>query len=105
MRSKRCWSRAPRKPILLHGLDATVWPLLDAAFARGYSTRVGFEDGRTLPDGSVAPSNAALVKAALERRAPLTRYRARNDLMSLRALPVFVLASALLMATPGRTSR
>jgi uncharacterized protein (DUF849 family) len=65
--------RAPAKPILLHGLDATVWPLLDAAFARGYSTRVGFEDGRTLPDGRVAPSNAALVKAALERRAPLAR--------------------------------
>jgi uncharacterized protein (DUF849 family) len=64
---------APAKPVLLHGLDATVWPLLDAAFALGYSTRVGFEDGRTLPDGSVAPSNAALVKAALERRAPLTR--------------------------------
>jgi uncharacterized protein (DUF849 family) len=61
--------RAPAKPVLLHGLDATMWPLLDAAFARGYSTRVGFEDGRTLPDGSVAPSNAALVKAALERRA------------------------------------
>jgi uncharacterized protein (DUF849 family) len=65
--------RAPAKPVLLHGLDATVWPLLDAAFARGYSTRVGFEDGRALPDGSVAPSNATLVKAALERRAPLTR--------------------------------
>jgi hypothetical protein len=61
--------RAPAKPVLLHGLDATVWPLLDAAFARSYSTRIGFEDGRALPDGSVAASNAVLIKAALERRA------------------------------------
>jgi uncharacterized protein (DUF849 family) len=60
---------APAKPILLHGLDATVWPLMDIAFARGYSTRVGLEDGRHLPDGSIASSNAALVEAALERRA------------------------------------
>jgi uncharacterized protein (DUF849 family) len=60
--------RAPAKPVLLHGLDATVWPMLDAAFARRYSTRIGFEDGKTLPDGSVAPSNAALVGAALEQR-------------------------------------
>jgi uncharacterized protein (DUF849 family) len=64
-------ARAPQRPILLHGLDATMWPLLDVAFARGYSTRVGFEDGRTLPDGSTASSNAALVQAALERRAAL----------------------------------
>jgi uncharacterized protein (DUF849 family) len=66
-------ARAPAKPVLLHGLDATVWPLLGTAFARGYSTRIGFEDGRNLPDGSVAPSNAALVKAAVERRSHLTR--------------------------------
>jgi uncharacterized protein (DUF849 family) len=65
--------RAPGKPILLHGLDATMWPLLDLAFARGYSTRIGLEDGRELPDGRVAPSNAALVKAALERRASVAR--------------------------------
>jgi uncharacterized protein (DUF849 family) len=58
-----------RKPILLHGLDATVWAFVDAAFARGYATRVGFEDGRTLPDGSIATSNSAIVSAALDRRA------------------------------------
>jgi uncharacterized protein (DUF849 family) len=66
-------ARAPAKPILLHGLDATVWRLLDVAFARGYSTRVGLEDGRTLPDGGVASSNAELVKAAVERRGSATR--------------------------------
>jgi uncharacterized protein (DUF849 family) len=64
-------ARAPRKSILLHGDRAQVWPLADAAFARGYSTRVGLEDGKHLPDGALAESNAALVKAAIARRARL----------------------------------
>jgi uncharacterized protein (DUF849 family) len=51
--------------VLLHGSDATVWTFVEAAFARGYSTRVGFEDGCMLPDGRTAPSNAALVAAAV----------------------------------------
>ena len=54
-----------RKPILLHGFDATVWPLVEHAFARGFSTRVGLADGLLLPDGTVAASNAALVEAGL----------------------------------------
>jgi uncharacterized protein (DUF849 family) len=62
-----------RKPVLMHGVDATVWPLVDVAFAHGWSTRIGLEDGRQLPDGSLAPSNAALVAAALERRAAAPR--------------------------------
>ena len=66
-------ARAPAKPMLLHGLDATVWPLADAAFARCWSTRVGLEDGAHLPDGSVAPSNAALVAAACGRRSGSAR--------------------------------
>lgn len=56
------------KPVLLHGFDATVWPLVDEAFRRGFSTRVGLEDGRLLPDGTLAASNAALVAAAGARR-------------------------------------
>src|SRR5947208_11410403 len=48
------------KPVLLHGLDATVWMFVETAFARGYSTRVGLEDGAALPNGEIAPSNAAL---------------------------------------------
>jgi uncharacterized protein (DUF849 family) len=64
-----------RKPVLMHGLDATVWPLVDVAFARGWSTRIGLEDGRQMPDGSLAPSNAALVAAALERRAAAPRRK------------------------------
>ncbi len=54
-----------RKPILLHGLDATVWPFVERAVREGHSTRVGLEDGSDLPDGSRAPSNADLVRAAL----------------------------------------
>ena len=52
---------------LLHGTDGTAWPLIDAAAARGYDTRVGFEDTLALPDGARAPSNAALVAAACRR--------------------------------------
>ena len=54
-------------PLLLHGLDATAWKLLDAAAARGYDTRVGFEDILTLPSGAPAASNAELVAEAVRR--------------------------------------
>ncbi len=54
-------------PRLLHGLDATVWALIDDAARRGYDTRVGLEDTLRLPDGGVAPSNAALVAEAWRR--------------------------------------
>jgi uncharacterized protein (DUF849 family) len=53
-----------RRPILLHGVDATVWPLVELARERRWSTRVGLEDGKHLPDGSVTPDNIALVAAA-----------------------------------------
>jgi uncharacterized protein (DUF849 family) len=53
-------------PILLHGFDDTVWPFVERAVREGFSTRVGLEDGSGLPDGSVAPSNAELVRAAVQ---------------------------------------
>lgn len=53
------------RPILLHGFDATVWPFVGLARERRWSTRIGLEDGRTLPDGILAPDNAALVAAAV----------------------------------------
>ncbi|MDQ6436709.1 3-keto-5-aminohexanoate cleavage protein [Mesorhizobium sp. LHD-90] len=53
-----------RKPILLHGENATVWPFVELAAARRWSTRVGLEDGHTLPDGTIAAGNAAMVAAA-----------------------------------------
>jgi len=54
-----------RRPVLLHGLDATVWRLMARAAERRFSTRVGLEDGCLLPDGAVTPGNAALVAAAV----------------------------------------
>jgi len=53
------------RAILLHGENATVWPFVEKAAARKLSTRVGLEDGKELPDGSVASGNAALVAAAV----------------------------------------
>ena len=55
-----------KKPILLHDFGDTVWPFVERAVRDGFSTRVGLEDGCVLPDGSVAPSNAELVRAAVQ---------------------------------------
>lgn len=55
-----------REPILLHGLDASCWPLLAHAGLRGLQARIGMEDTLLLPDGSVAPGNAELVGAAVK---------------------------------------
>jgi uncharacterized protein (DUF849 family) len=54
-------------PRLLHGFNQTAWSVLDVAVARGYDTRVGFEDILTLRDGSPAPSNAAFVAEVIRR--------------------------------------
>lgn len=51
-------------PILYHGYGETVWPIVRAAIEDGCETRIGFEDGLTLEDGSVAASNVELVEAA-----------------------------------------
>ncbi len=53
-----------RRPILLHGFDETLWPFVELARERRWSTRVGLEDGQYLRDGTLAPDNAALVAAA-----------------------------------------
>jgi uncharacterized protein (DUF849 family) len=52
---------------LLHGMSKPAWDLIDEAAARGYDTRVGFEDALALPDGRRAVSNAALVSEAVRR--------------------------------------
>jgi len=51
---------------LQHGDGDATWPLIEDAIARGISTRVGFEDTLLLPDGTVARSNADLVRVARE---------------------------------------
>jgi uncharacterized protein (DUF849 family) len=56
-----------RRPMLVHGFDATVWRFVALAAERRWSTRVGLEDGKTLPDGATAADNAALVAAAAAR--------------------------------------
>ena len=53
------------RPRLLHGLGASAWEFVELAAMRGYDTRTGFEDTLTLPDGSRAENNAALIAAAL----------------------------------------
>jgi uncharacterized protein (DUF849 family) len=54
-----------RRPILLHGVDATVWRFVELARQKRWSTRVGLEDGKTLADGTVAKDNAEIVAKAV----------------------------------------
>ena len=51
-------------PRLLHGRDLTVWPLYRETLRLGVDARIGLEDGKHLPSGEVAESNAALIRAA-----------------------------------------
>jgi len=52
-------------PVLLHAQDASAWDVLREAVRLGLHTRIGLEDTLVLPEGSVAPDNAALVAAAV----------------------------------------
>jgi uncharacterized protein (DUF849 family) len=54
-----------RVPLLLHGEGESCWPLVAYAGELGLATRIGLEDTLVTPDGSPAPDNAALVRAAL----------------------------------------
>ncbi|HEX2085598.1 MAG TPA: 3-keto-5-aminohexanoate cleavage protein [Solirubrobacteraceae bacterium] len=54
-----------RGPRVLHGEEAACWPVLAYARSTGRDTRIGLEDTLALPDGTPAPSNEALVRAAL----------------------------------------
>lgn len=55
-----------RIPVLLHGEGSSCWPALRHAATAGLPTRIGLEDTLKLPDGSPAPDNAALVRAAAQ---------------------------------------
>ena len=57
-------SRIPRQ---LHGYDAFKWLLHGEALRLGLDQRIGLEDGKILPDGRIARSNADLIAAAAER--------------------------------------
>jgi uncharacterized protein (DUF849 family) len=52
-------------PRVFHGFGAATWEVVRWAKARGQGWRIGLEDTLTLPDGSVAADNAALVTAAI----------------------------------------
>ncbi len=56
-------------PRLLHGFDATAWPLFDHATAHGYQVRMGLEDTVLLRSGAIAADNAALIGEARGRGA------------------------------------
>lgn len=51
-------------PRLQHGDGEATWVLIDDAIRRGIDTRVGLEDTFLMPDGTLAASNADLVRAA-----------------------------------------
>jgi uncharacterized protein (DUF849 family) len=52
---------------LLHGTEATVWPMMEESIARGYGVRIGLEDTLVMPDGRVARDNTELVTEAVRR--------------------------------------
>jgi uncharacterized protein (DUF849 family) len=52
-------------PRVFHGFGAATWEVVRWAKARGQGWRIGLEDTLTLPDGTQAADNAALVRAAL----------------------------------------
>jgi uncharacterized protein (DUF849 family) len=52
-------------PRLLHGEEATCWPLVAYAGWLDLPTRIGLEDTTVGPDGEAVPDNAALVRLAL----------------------------------------
>jgi uncharacterized protein (DUF849 family) len=55
-------------PLLLHGLDQTMWPLYRKSLALGIDARLGFEDGIHLPDGRIALDNREIIDAARQMR-------------------------------------
>lgn len=56
------------RPRLLHGFDATAWHFVCRAHDLHCSTRIGLEDVRMRPDGSICTSNAQLVADAVAMR-------------------------------------
>jgi uncharacterized protein (DUF849 family) len=54
-----------RKPILLHGTDVTAWSFVERAALQRFSTRIGLEDDKTLPDETITASNAQIIAAAV----------------------------------------
>jgi uncharacterized protein (DUF849 family) len=64
-----------RPSVLLHAEGPAAWEMVREAVRRGLPTRIGLEDTRTMPDGTPAPDNAALVSAAVALGAGRIRAR------------------------------
>lgn len=62
--------------LLLHGTEATAWPMMDEAIARGYDVRIGLEDTLVLSDGRTAKNNVELVKEAVRKAVRKERGKA-----------------------------
>ncbi|QND53155.1 hypothetical protein HB779_15550 [Phyllobacterium sp. 628] len=59
-------------PILMHGDEASVWPIYEHAIAKGFDSRIGLEDGNLLPTGAMAKDNAELLAAAVALHQQIT---------------------------------
>jgi len=51
--------------VQLHGFGQSAWPMARRAVELGLMLRLGLEDLAELPDGRIAPDNAALVAAGM----------------------------------------
>jgi uncharacterized protein (DUF849 family) len=60
----RAGSQLPRQ---LHGYDGCKWALHAEALRLGLDQRIGLEDGKLLPGGRIAKSNAELITTAVKR--------------------------------------
>jgi len=70
---------AVKIPRLLHGYERTAWEFVGLATARGYDTRIGFEDVVTMPDGTAAASNAAIIAEATQLARNVAAHRTASS--------------------------
>jgi uncharacterized protein (DUF849 family) len=67
-----------RIPRLLHGYNATAWDFVGLAAARGYDTRIGFEDTIVMRDGTSAPGNGQIIAEAMTLFKSVSKSHAAN---------------------------
>jgi uncharacterized protein (DUF849 family) len=65
-------------PRLLHGYNSTAWDFIGLAAARGYDTRIGFEDTVMMPDGTPAAGNGEIISEAVTLFKSVSKSRTAN---------------------------